>query len=259
MTMYVITHKHFDYKNLPEGYEPILVGSNKNPNPDGFMQDNQGDNISNKNDSYCELTGLYWFWKHGQEKYVGLSHYRRFFADYSSRKRMYLHELVNGSVAPIEVNKLNGFLESGYQFVASQPEAGGPGTLWQQFDRNHHIKDMMILENVIKTNYPDYITAFENVMKHNNVGSFFNMFYTSRHLMSEYCEWLFDVLSKVEKKTDISSYDTYQKRLYGFFAERLMNVWIKKNGIKVKYLPVYQSDEVSRKHVIKLIKERFIY
>ena len=49
MTMYVITHKHFDYKKLPAGYKPILVGANKNKNHDNFITDNTGENISDKN------------------------------------------------------------------------------------------------------------------------------------------------------------------------------------------------------------------
>ena len=101
MSMYVITHKHFNYQKLPVEYTPILVGANKNSNPDHFVQDNEGDNISDKNFSYCELTGLYWMWKHSKSQNIGLSHYRRYFANYESRKVMYLHELVYGEVKPI--------------------------------------------------------------------------------------------------------------------------------------------------------------
>lgn len=60
--MYVITHKAFDYP-LPTGYTPILVGADKNDNPNHYQPDNEGENISDKNPSYCELTGLYWLWK----------------------------------------------------------------------------------------------------------------------------------------------------------------------------------------------------
>lgn len=48
MTMYVISHKMFDY-DLPNGYQPLLVGADFNSNPRGYLADNTGDNISRQN------------------------------------------------------------------------------------------------------------------------------------------------------------------------------------------------------------------
>ena len=45
----------------------------------GVLTDCEGENISEKNRQYCELTGLYWVWKHAEEDYIGLVHYRRHF------------------------------------------------------------------------------------------------------------------------------------------------------------------------------------
>ena len=48
-----------------------------------MIGDNTGENISSKNRQYCELTGIYWVWKHYQEignpDYIGFMTYRRHF------------------------------------------------------------------------------------------------------------------------------------------------------------------------------------
>lgn len=49
MTVYVITHKPFDYaQKLPKGYVPMMVGANFNDNPRNYLTDNTMDNISDK-------------------------------------------------------------------------------------------------------------------------------------------------------------------------------------------------------------------
>jgi hypothetical protein len=47
--------------------------------PLDFPGDNTGDNISEKNPLYCELTGVYWAWKNLECDVTGLVHYRRYF------------------------------------------------------------------------------------------------------------------------------------------------------------------------------------
>ena len=43
-------------------YLPVHVGK-KGKTDLGYQGDDTGDNISDKNTNYCELTGLYWAWK----------------------------------------------------------------------------------------------------------------------------------------------------------------------------------------------------
>lgn len=256
MTMYVITHKHFYYQNLPNGYMPLLVGANKNANPDNFLTDNTGNNISAKNVSYCEETGLYWIIKNTNDKNIGISHYRRYFANFKNRKYMLLSILLKGKVKPISTEILDEILKNGYAWIVSQQEAGGPGTIWNQFALNHNIEDLKTTEKVISDLYPEYLSDFEQVIKNSETGSFYNMFYTSRQEAEAYSNWLFDILFEVEKQTNIADYDSYQKRLYGFLAERLMNVWLHHRKAKVKYLPVFDLSKMDREYAWKKIKGR---
>ena len=43
------------------------------------LRDNTGDNISEENEEYSELTGYYWIWKNDTADVVGIEHYRRHF------------------------------------------------------------------------------------------------------------------------------------------------------------------------------------
>ena len=74
----VATHKKYQ---MPEEkmYLPIHVGKEGKQDL-GYTGDNTGDNISNKNNFYCELTGMYWAWKNLDADYIGLCHYRRYFS-----------------------------------------------------------------------------------------------------------------------------------------------------------------------------------
>lgn len=257
MTMYVITHKQFDHQLLPSGYVPLLVGAVNKENPDSFLVDDLGENISSKNTTFCEETGLYWLWKHAKDDKIGLSHYRRFFVNERNRKSMFLKLLINGKAEIITLSDLNNYLDSGYQWILSQPEHGGDGTIWDQFATNHHIHDLEITEKIIGELTPDYSEAFTKVVHQNSTGSFYNMFYTTHDEMVNYSEWLFKILFAVEKQTDITDYNAYQKRLYGFLAERLLNVWVYRHHCRVKYLPVVETEKMDRKYVLQKIRDKF--
>ena len=73
----VATHKACDIAQDPL-YLPVHVGA-AGKEDIGFTRDDSGDNISEKNPHFCELTGLYWAWKNLDDDYIGLCHYRRYF------------------------------------------------------------------------------------------------------------------------------------------------------------------------------------
>ena len=78
-TILVCCHKPYNCLK-DDNFLPIQVGKSISRIDIGIIGDDTGDNLSNKNKSYCELTGIYWFWKNRPiPKYVGLYHYRRYF------------------------------------------------------------------------------------------------------------------------------------------------------------------------------------
>ena len=83
----VATHKKYKMpKN--EMYLPLHVGAEGKKNI-GYTKDNTGDNISQKNPFFCELTGLYWAWKNLEADYIGLAHYRRHFSHTKKSKEKF--------------------------------------------------------------------------------------------------------------------------------------------------------------------------
>lgn len=74
--IYVITHKKYDNIVENDVYTPLFVGA-KGKESFGYLRDDTGDNISEKNQYYSELTGLYWIWKNSDSDIAGLNHYRR--------------------------------------------------------------------------------------------------------------------------------------------------------------------------------------
>ena len=60
----VCAHKPYPNTRNEGIYQAIQVGKALHPELDmGYINDNTGDNISEKNPYWCELTALYWGWK----------------------------------------------------------------------------------------------------------------------------------------------------------------------------------------------------
>ena len=60
--VYIAMHKLFALPAVDDCYIPLQVGS-AGKESFGYLTDDGGCNISQKNENYCELTGMYWIWK----------------------------------------------------------------------------------------------------------------------------------------------------------------------------------------------------
>ena len=70
------------------------------------------------------------------------------------------------------------------------------------------------------------------------------MFVMNKFMFDKYCTWLFDILFTLEKRIDIASYDKYNARVFGFLSERLFNVWLEKQQLKVKAMNVVFLEKI---------------
>ena len=61
LSLYIVCHKEVAWK-LKGILKPIFVGDYK-PQKNTAFSDRVGENISNLNGQFCELTAIYWVWK----------------------------------------------------------------------------------------------------------------------------------------------------------------------------------------------------
>ena len=218
--IYVISHSLEDIQKIEKNeiYTPLLVGCNGKDNH-GYTSDDTGENISSKNNEYCELTGLYWMWKNSKADIIGLVHYRRYFA-----KRKYGKRLEQKDLEEIFQN---------YDIILPKKTTSLFKNVYEDYAHWNYAKDLDLCKEAISHQCPEYIESFDKIMNGNSL-YYYNMFIAPKEIISNYCEWVFPILEEVEKKVDMTGYDDYQKRIYGFLTERLFDVWIDRENLKVK-------------------------
>ena len=93
-------------------------------------------------------------------------------------------------------------------------------TNYEFYTRDHYQKDIDNALTVIKHLSPD---VYPYIMRYmfGYQCSFANIAIMRSDLFDSYADWLFTVLTECERTTDISAYDAYQRRIWGFIAERL--------------------------------------
>ncbi|MCI9479077.1 MAG: DUF4422 domain-containing protein [Lachnospiraceae bacterium] len=181
---------------------PIQAGASLTDKRICEICDNQGEHISDKNQKYCELTALYWIWKHDKAEYIGLDHYRRHF----------------------EVNPelLKALAQSDIDAVLTIPILNIPNVR-AVYEQDHIPEDWNIMMEGLSVLAPDYIEAAE-CLESGKYYHAYNMFIMRREVLENYCAWLFPILTYCEARCREKA-DPYQNRYIGFLAERLMAIY----------------------------------
>lgn len=233
----VATHKKY---RMPEDemYLPLQVGAEGKQNI-GYAQDNTGENISAMNDSFCELTGLYWAWKNVEADYVGLVHYRRYFG--KRTKAPFAGILSYDQLLP---------MLDRYAVFVPQKRHYYIETLYTHYQHTHYAEHLDMSGEIIAEKYPDYKDSFDKVLRH-TYGYMFNMAIMKREHLNAYCSWLFDILFELDRRVDTTGFSDYQKRFHGRVSEILFNVWLD-GQLKFGKLKESEVRELAYLHVEKV-------
>lgn len=238
--IYTMTHKKF-YPPKNPAYIPLQVGKAGKEDL-GYLGDDTGDHISDLNCYYGELTGVYWLWKNlDYDGNVGVCHYRRFFID-GNRKLL----------TETDFDRIL----SEYDIITSQAMYIDE-PYREYYGKAHCLADLEQEGEVIRELFPDDYPVFEQVM--NGQKHYFgNLMVTSKRLFDEYCQWLFTIFAELGERIDVSSYDEYHKRIFGFLSEQLLLVWITARGLRVYECCVGITEEKAETQELKLAVGRLL-
>lgn len=234
LNIWVISHKDgddlFEYSDY---HKHLHVGAAINNETKYEYKDDIGDNISNMNPVFSELTGMYWVWKnYNKSKFVGFEHYRRHF----NISNEYILDQLNKY--DILVPQRNNVLTS----------------VKQHYNQCHNINDLELAKEIIYEFYPEYQQSYELIIENGKNLFSCNSFITTADNFDKMFTFLFKILQEFQKRLHLyavndfkqyvvsefvnmglkqrelsahgNSWIDYQTRLMGFLSERLITLWI---------------------------------
>jgi len=256
----ILVSYHDNYKLIKsEIVTPIQTGcANAAKLFPGMLRDNDGENISDKNDRYCELSAQYWAWKNydkiGNPDYVGFMHYRRHFMFDGWCGNPDYRWLPDGAVycvpfitdeylKHISDNNIRKCINNVDCIVIKPYDVKDCGSkdIRTQFCKlqEQEAAHFDLFIKTAKKLAPEYLREIDMIKK-GSVQYLCNMFVMRRDLFMEYSEMCFKILDAVDKQIDSSKMSKMKMRFLGYFGEFLLSVYIfnlqKRKNIKVKEL-----------------------
>ena len=194
----------------------LQVGSAGSLEIESDYKDHQGDNISEKNGNYSELTGLYWIWKNHlcmqeSDDYYGLAHYRRQL-DLSDDDILRLKDNAIDVVLPYSM-PYDPNIEVHHKRYLSDDEWGA------------------VLE-ALRELYPEYAKAFKDILGQEYLYNY-NIILARREVLEKYCAWLFPLLFKIEELNDPDG-TKRPNRFIGYIGENLETLYFMYNRYRLK-------------------------
>ncbi len=227
--------EHPDSKIL----RPIQVGAaNANRRFAGMLHDDDGENISEKNPMYCELTAQYWAWKNLDADYYGFCHYRRYFNfapiqypedEWGNIIERYIDQQAARSYG-FDDDTIQKLVQKYDIITTTRKDLRKIGSRYRSVMDQYrkaaklHSKDLQCVLDIIDEKYPEYSSAAKKHCE-GHTTSFCNMYILKKEIFEDYCAWLFDILAEFEKRTDMSRYSQEALRTPGHLGERLFGIY----------------------------------
>ena len=253
ITIIIAAHKSYQMPDDPM-YLPLHVGA-AGKESIGYQRDDEGENISELNPFFCELTGLYWAWKHLDADYIGLAHYRRHFSLHPHTKEVWDAVLKQSEIEK-DLGRIRVFVPEKRRYYIE--------TLYSHYAHTHYSYQLDETRKILKEQYPEYLTSYDKTVRQ-RWGYMFNMMILERSLFDAYCTWLFDILSELKKRLGEEGLSPFQARYYGRVSEIIFNVWLNEKlaggEIKkeeVKEIPLIHMEKINwRKKGTAFLKAKF--
>ena len=196
---------------------------------DGYLRDDDGENISSKNRTYCELTGQYWAWKNTDVAYYGFFHYRRFLYPDTDAKRPYRFQRAakNHVLEKLNYEKFSTLIQEYDLIVPKGIEMFTSVRDQYASAKFHHREDLELMESILRKRHPEDIWAMELYLS-STVQYFGNIFIMRREVFRDYMGWLFPCLEEYERCADLTGYSPQEMRVVGYLSERLLGIYYTK-------------------------------
>lgn len=200
---------------IPEYIVPIQVGTVYTDRKIAEIQDNIGENISEKNPNYCELTATYYAWKNSKAAYKGLCHYRRIF-DITEQQMQQLLENQQDWDAVLPYPTVH------------YPNISGQHTRYLSED------DWQALLQALRDVAPEYLAAYEMAVASGEQYFLnYNMLIAKAEIFDDYCDFLFHVLARAEELAAPKGKERAD-RFAGYMGENLTTIYFLKNRDRLK-------------------------
>lgn len=230
---------HKGYSVIPPLCEPIHCGAALSGDDFGALRDDAGDNISEKNREYCELTAHYYAWKNVRADYYGFCHYRRFFCAEENARLPYL---VRGALKDAALLGGEAYWRdviARHDIIAPRSEdMGMPAREHYCTSRHHFAQDLELFVGLLAHRAPQLSDAAQRYLAQDRQ-YFCNMFIMDRERFFEYCGILFGTLEEFDRRKTLHG-DFQADRTDGYLGEIFTGIYItycRENGASVKELP----------------------